>query len=118
VIRVLIVHDSSILSAGLRMMLSSAADIEVVGEANDDTAASMAAVLDPQIVVVDADLCRSSVATVRALSARCPHIRIVVLGLHDDPETRAEALHAGACSFVSKLVPEQMLAEIRGGERD
>jgi DNA-binding NarL/FixJ family response regulator len=113
-IRVLIVHDSSILSTGLRMMLSSAIDIQVVGEANDDRVAALAAELDPHVVLVDADSCGGGgLNAVRMLLAYRPQIGIVMLGLHDDPETRAGAMRAGACSFVPKREPERMLEEIR-----
>jgi DNA-binding NarL/FixJ family response regulator len=114
VIRILIVHGNSILSAGLRMMLSAALDLRVVGEADDDTAATMTVRLQPDIALIDADSCRAGgLAAVRAVHARCPHVGIVMLGLREDPETRAEANGAGAYSFVSKEEPATMLEEIR-----
>lgn len=113
-IRILIVHDNSILSAGLRMMLSAALDLRVVGEADDDTAATMTARLEPHVALIDADSCRAGgLAAVRAIHAHCPHVGLVLLGLHNDPESRAEANGAGADSFVSKEEPATMLEEIR-----
>lgn len=112
--RILLVHAKSFLSAGLRMMLATELDMHVVGEADDDTAVAEVGRLGPHLAVVDADSCRAGgLAVTAALHTANPHLGILVLGLHDDPETRAEAFRAGACSFVSKQNPERMLEEIQ-----
>ncbi len=56
-IKVMIVRDQSIVSEGLRMLLSSASDIEVVGEAaNEDEAITLAAAPGVCVALVDADM--------------------------------------------------------------
>jgi DNA-binding NarL/FixJ family response regulator len=110
----LLVHRNSVLGAGLCIILATRPDQRVVGEVDDDTAVGLAASLDPHIAVVDADSCRKSgLEVTAALHAACPQLGILVLGLHDNPQTRAEALRAGACSFVSKQYPEIVLEEIQ-----
>ncbi len=118
-IRVMIVHDGSILSRGLGMLLSAEDDIDVVGEAVDARAAlALAPALAPQVVLVDVDGCRSKGFSVaRELALACPGTAVVMLSLHDDRETRASATQAGARSFVSKQAPAKVLEEIRSLRR-
>jgi DNA-binding NarL/FixJ family response regulator len=113
-VRVLIVHGNSILGAGLRMMLTAAPGVEVIGEVDAAGAANASGRLQPDVALIDADSCEAEgLPAARALRERCQNMKIVMLSLRDDPQTRAGAMRAGACSFISKQEPEKILEEIR-----
>jgi DNA-binding NarL/FixJ family response regulator len=115
-IRLLIVDDHAIVRAGLRMVLQSAEDFEVVGEA-----ASMAealALIDqfhPDVVLLDINLPDGSGLEVAARSLeRAPDTRILILSVHDDREFVRESVRIGAHGFLRKdTTPADLRRAIR-----
>ncbi|MCS5721932.1 response regulator transcription factor [Herbiconiux sp. CPCC 203407] len=121
VIRVVLVDDQPLFRAGVRMVVDSQADLEVVAEA-DDGAAGAAAALEHRADVVLMDLRMPGVdgieATRRILtrpaSAAAPPPRVIVLTTFDFDEAAARAIRAGASGFVLKDAdPEFLLSAIR-----
>jgi DNA-binding NarL/FixJ family response regulator len=110
-IRLLIVEDRPGVGQGLRMLLDAEADLSVVGEAADSTAAlALTAALGPDVVLMDVEQRRmDGIATTAALHQAFPRIPIIMLSIHDDAGTRARADGAGAATFVSKLMPAEVL---------
>ncbi len=107
VIRVVLVDDDALVRTGLKMILSSAADIEVVGEV-DDGSAAVRAVREhrPDVVMMDIRMRDmdgiAATAQVRALES--PPQVIVLTTFHlDDYVLRA--LQAGATGFLLKDTP-------------
>mgnify|MGYP006159605519 CR=1 FL=1 len=102
--RVLIVDDEWMVRSMLSTIMASAPDIEVVGEAADgNTAVSMAATLEPDVVLMDIRMPRSDglTATERLTrSPRPPHV--VVLTTFDLDEYVQTALRHGAVGFLLK----------------
>jgi len=104
---VLIVDDDALVRAGLRMILSSAEDLEVVGEA-DDGARATAAVRQhrPDVVLMDIRMPEmdgiSATAALRRLDAP-PHV--IVLTTFQADEQVMSALRAGADGFLLKDTP-------------
>jgi DNA-binding NarL/FixJ family response regulator len=121
-ITLLLVDDAPTVRRGLRMGLSLEADLRVVGEAGDAAGAlRLAALLDPDVVVMDVELpgMDGVVACERLRAAGC-RCAAVILSIHEDRATRERARAAGA-AFVSKHEPVEALlaairAEAQGGE--
>ncbi len=105
--RVLLVDDDALVRAGLRMVLSSAADIEVVGEAADGVRA-LAAVREhrPDVVLMDIRMPEmdgiTATAALRRLGAPP---EVIVLTTYQADEQVLGALRAGAAGFLVKHTP-------------
>ena len=102
--RVLLAEDHQVVREGLRALLGSEPQFEVVGEAADGAEAlSLAEKLAPDVVVMDIGLAGlSGVEATRRLRKSHPEIKVVVLSMHDDAPTVDAALHAGARGYVLK----------------
>jgi DNA-binding NarL/FixJ family response regulator len=117
-IRVLLADDQPLVRAGLTMLLSAAADIEVVGEAvNGDEAVALARELGPDVVLMDIRMPGTNglQATERILSSPdLPAVRVVMLTTFDVDEYIFEALEIGASGFLLKdAEPEEIVRAIR-----
>jgi DNA-binding NarL/FixJ family response regulator len=103
-IKLLLVDDDPNVLWGLRMRLALESDITIVGEANDGAAAVAKTVaLHPDVVVMDIQMpVMDGIAAAGALHATAPETAVIVLSIHDDAATRAEAARSGVRSFVGK----------------
>jgi DNA-binding NarL/FixJ family response regulator len=117
VIRVVLVDDDAMVRTGLRLILSAAPDIEVVGEAADGAAASVVVRRErPDVVLLDVRMPGlDGLAAARDLLAdAAPPWRIVMLTTFDLDEYVYAALAAGASGFLLKDVPpERLVAAVR-----
>ena len=106
-VRVLLVDDDALVRAGLRIILSSAEDLEVVGEA-DDGARAVAAVREhrPDVVLMDIRMAQmdgiTATAALRRLEAPP---QVIVLTTFQADEQVMNALRAGASGFLVKDTP-------------
>lgn len=117
-IRVLIVDDDAIIRAGLKLLLETQPDIEVVGEAGDGLGGvSQARLLRPDVILMDIQMRQLDgiEATRRVLREGIePLPRVLMLTTFEIDEYVFEALRAGASGFVLKrLPPEELMAAIR-----
>jgi DNA-binding NarL/FixJ family response regulator len=120
-ISVLVVDDQPLVRAGFRMILSSQADIEVLGEAQDGAEALETvkrlndAGTPPAIVVMDIRMpLMDGVTATRELAAMKDGPRVIVLTTFDTDADAFAALQAGASGFLLKNAPpEELLAAIR-----
>ncbi len=106
-IKVLLVDDDALVRAGLRMILSSADDLEVVGEA-DDGAHVVAAVREhrPDVVLMDIRMAEMDGITATAALRRLdPPPQVIVLTTFQADELVMSALRAGASGFLVKDTP-------------
>jgi DNA-binding NarL/FixJ family response regulator len=104
---VLIVDDDALVRAGLRIILSSAEDLEVVGEA-DDGARAAAAVREhrPDVVLMDIRMAEMDGITATAALRRLdPAPQVIVLTTFQADEQVLRALRAGASGFLVKDTP-------------
>jgi len=118
VIRIFLVDDQSLVRAGLKLVIDSQSDMEVVGEAGDGRAALEAlAVTTVDVVLMDVRMPElDGVETTARLLARDGDAapRVVVLTTFDLDEYVFSAIRAGASGFLLKdAEPEELLAAIR-----
>ena len=115
-IRVLVADDHAVVREGIRAVLASTPDFEVVGEAGDGAEAlDLAASLEPDVLVLDLTMPKLSGLTVaeRLRSARSP-TRVLILSMHDHPEYVLQAVRAGASGYVLKdAQPDELRAAVR-----
>ncbi|MCX6500863.1 MAG: response regulator transcription factor [Microbacterium sp.] len=115
-IRVVLVDDQALFRAGIRMVIDSQPDLEVVGEAGDGQAAiALVRSIRPDVVLMDIRMpvLDGLAATAELLRDPAPP-RIVMLTTFDLDEAAARAIRQGASGFLLKdTQPEFLLAAIR-----
>lgn len=119
-IRLLIVDDQTMFRQGMRMLLSSQPDFEIVGEAADgEDALVKAAQLKPQVVLMDLRMpVLDGAAATRRLRAAHPEMRVIVLTTFDEDEAIFDGLRSGATGYLLKDAPTDKLYEaIRAAAR-
>lgn len=112
-IRVMIVDDHAMTRIGLRFMLQTFADMEVVGEATSGEEALAACVENqPDVILMDMllpDMEGSAVTVV--VKQRYPAVQVIALSSFQDRDLIERALQAGAISYVLKNVSAVELAQ-------
>ncbi len=102
--KLLVIDDHALVRMGIRDLLSTAPEFQVVGE--DGTARGAFALLDahhPDIVLMDVGLPgMDGVVATREIRRRAPRTRVVILTVHDHIQDVLDALDAGAAGYVHK----------------
>jgi DNA-binding NarL/FixJ family response regulator len=113
-VRIFIVDDQAGFRSGLRDLLSTVGEFEVVGEAADGRAAVEHAVSSkPDVILMDIRMpVMDGIAATRAIRSRDPDARVLVLTTFDDDELITEAIRAGAIGYVLKGTPLDDMAAI------
>ena len=108
---ILLADDHGVLRAGLRALLNSEADLDVVGEAaSGDEALRLAAELRPGIVLLDLNMPGpGGIEVTRQLREVLPETRVLVLTVHEDEGLLREAIDAGASGYIIKRAVESEL---------
>jgi DNA-binding NarL/FixJ family response regulator len=103
-VRVLLADDHAVVRMGLRALLSSAPDVDVVGEAEDgEQAVAQVASLCPDVVIMDLSMDgMHGLAATQAITRHHPDTRVLVLTMHDEEEYLVPLLEAGAAGYVVK----------------
>jgi DNA-binding NarL/FixJ family response regulator len=117
-IRVVIADDQALVRGGFRIMVDSAPDMEVIGEANDGAAAAeLATRHGPDVVLMDIRLPGvDGIEATRLITngSALPATRVLILTTFDLDEYVYAALQAGASGFLLKdTSPEDLLTGIR-----
>ncbi len=113
-IRLLLADDQELVREGLRLVLESEPDLQVVGEAGDgEQAVREALLLRPDVVLMDVRMPRVDglEATRRLLCGARHPPRVLVLTTFDLDEYVYEALRAGASGFLLKDAPRRQLVQ-------
>ena len=114
--RVLLVDDHTLFREGVRALLSTASDIEVVGEAADGKEAiELAEKLSPEIIVMDLVMPgMDGMQAAQHLHDHYPNIKILILSMYDDDEYVCKILKSGASGYVLKrAASDDLLRAIR-----
>jgi DNA-binding NarL/FixJ family response regulator len=104
VVRVLIADDHLIFRDGLRALLASAPDTELVGEAaTGEEAIALASSLQPDLILMDLQMPGvSGVEATRRIMQDSPHTRVLVITMFEDDNSVLSAMRAGARGYVLK----------------
>jgi DNA-binding NarL/FixJ family response regulator len=112
-IRVLLADDHAMVREGLRLLLRSAPDIMVVGEAeNGVSAVALAERLSPNIVILDLDMPGGDgVGALKEIGKTLPGVRVLILTMHAERERLLPLLEAGARGYLTKEAASRDLVE-------
>jgi two-component system response regulator NreC len=112
-IQIILVDDHAVVRSGLRLLLDSEADFEVVAEAGDiDTARRYLRGHHPNVLVLDLNMPGgSSLEAIPLIRQEAPGTQIVVLTMQEEPAFARHALGAGAIGYVLKEAADAELVE-------
>ena len=115
-IRVLLADDHAIVREGVRLLLNTQPDVQVIGEAtNGEQAIELARALAPDILLMDIGMPgMNGLEATRALKKELPSVNILVLTMHEGDDYFFRMLAAGASGYLLKgASSEELLNAIR-----
>jgi two-component system, NarL family, response regulator NreC len=115
-IRVLLVDDHALMRTGLRMMLGTQEDFEIVGECETGREAiQRAQELSPDVILMDIALPDIlGIEATRAIKKVLPKTAVLALTMHEGEEYFFEMLNAGASGYLpKKAAPTELVSAIR-----
>lgn len=115
-IRLVIADDHTIVREGLKQLLSAAADLAVVGEAqNGHEVMQRVRELDFDVLLLDMSMPgKSGTDLIKQVHGEKPKLRILVLSMHEEQQYAVRAFKAGACGYLTKeSASEQLVLAIR-----
>jgi len=115
-LKLMLVDDHSVVREGIKRLIASQPDLEIVGEAEDGVqAVEQAKVLQPDLVLMDVSMPRlNGIEATQLLKTTAPRLHILVLTVHEDHGYVREFLKAGASGYLLKRAStEELLRAIR-----
>jgi two-component system, NarL family, response regulator DegU len=119
-VRVVLIDDHDLLRRGIKTMLESEADIEVVGEGSDGASAlGLVEETVPDVVLIDVIMpTKDGIEATREIKESFPNVGVVVLSGHDERQFLFDALKAGASGYILKTADlEEVVATVRSAAR-
>ena len=112
-IKILITDDHFIVREGLRLILETADNMEVIGETSDGKAAlEFVAEQQPDVILMDLRMPgMDGLTAIEHLQRDYPHIAIVILTTYNEDDLMLRGLQAGAKGFLLKDTPRQTLLD-------
>ena len=112
-IRILLADDHAVVRRGLRLVLESEPDMQVVSEASDGAEAVRQAVVnDVDLAVLDVTMPRmGGLQAAQEISRLRPGTKLLMLSVHDDDQYLQHARRAGAHGYVTKSVADHDLID-------
>jgi len=112
-IRVVLADDHSVVRAGLKAVLGTAKDIDVVGEAkNGDEAVALVDRFHPDVVVMDLSMNgMDGVTATKEIVAKGGSSRVLILTMHPEEDYLVPLLEAGAAGYVVKSGADRELVD-------
>lgn len=103
-IRILIADDHTLFRGGLKALLASLPDAEIVGEAADgEEAIALAAQLQPDVVLMDIQMPGvNGIEATRRILETSPHVGVLMLTMFEDDDSVFAAMRAGARGYILK----------------
>jgi DNA-binding NarL/FixJ family response regulator len=115
-ITVLLVDDHIYIRKGLRYLLESLENVEVVATAsNGIEAVAKARLHQPGVVIIDISMpLMNGIEAIRQIRESCPATRILTLSIYDNPSYVKNAVQAGATGYILKEgLPDELLEAIQ-----
>ncbi len=115
-IRILVADDHAIVRAGIRLILDSQTDMEVIGEAQDGKEAiARVRELQPDIVLMDITMPGiNGIEATRHIRRESPSSQVIALTIHENEAYFYQILQAGALGYVLKgATPSDLISAIR-----
>jgi DNA-binding NarL/FixJ family response regulator len=111
--RILLADDHAVVRRGLRLVLESEPDLQVVAEVGDGAeAVERSMEQDVDLAILDVTMPRmTGLHAAAELHRRRPELRVLILSMHDNEQYLFEALKAGASGYVLKSVADRDLVE-------
>ncbi|MCE7002299.1 response regulator transcription factor [Kibdelosporangium philippinense] len=119
-VRLVVVDDHTLFREGVREMLQTAPNFQVVGEGESGAQAiTLAGELQPDVVLLDVEMPGPGVAvTIKQIRFTAPFTKIVILTMHDDPVLVHDLLELGASAYLVKTVgKDELVAAVRSVAR-
>jgi two-component system response regulator NreC len=113
-ITIVLADDHAVVRSGLRLLLDQAGGLKVLAEAGDaETALRSVLGYKPAVLILDLNMPGhpTSLEAIPQVAGVCPHTRVVVLTMQEDPVFAREALRAGAAGYVLKEAADNELVE-------
>jgi len=103
-LRIILAEDHETIRDGLKLLVNSRSDMEVVGEAdNGTTALQLAEEFSPDVVVMDISMPElNGLQATKKLKDKSPQVKVLILTRHSEPGYLQELLQAGASGYVLK----------------
>lgn len=115
-IRAIIVDDHPVVLRGIRQIIDSEKDIQIVCEVKSGKEA-MLVIPDASCDVVILDIALPDVSGLLVLSwikSKCPQLPVLMMSIHDEQQYAVRALKAGASGYIMKdSVPQELIKALR-----
>lgn len=115
-LRIYLADDHIVMREGLRLLVNSQPDMQVIGEAGDgETAWREAKTLQPDVVIMDVSMPKlNGVHATERLKLTCPNVKVIALSAYSDAAHVRQLLASGASSYVLKqTAAEELIRAIR-----
>ncbi len=120
-IKIIIADDHTIFRSGLKLLLGSSLDFEVIGEADNGVrAVELTGELQPDVVLIDIGMPElNGIEATRQIKARHPATNVLILTMHRSDEYFFKALDAGASGYILKgAETSELINALRAVARD
>jgi len=110
---ILLVDDHKIMRDGIKAILKTGTEFNVVGEAEDGAeAVVLAKKLRPHLVLIDINLPKlNGIEATGEIVRHCPDSKVVILSMYDDENSVVSAIKGGARAFVLKRASDHDLID-------
>jgi DNA-binding NarL/FixJ family response regulator len=112
-IRIVMADDHAIVREGLKRVVASAQDLQIVGEAGDGTEVTrLVREMEFDVLVLDLSMPgRSGMELIKLVHSEKPRLRILVLSMHQESQYAVRAIKSGASGYLTKESAPALLVD-------